>query len=336
MLFLKRASKRFSYPKGWKKDISKPKTYTKPEIPKQIIRYFIRSDLNSSKIQETMDLLNGNLKDELNEVLRQKFGDSCQVMNWGKDGFGIECKSKRKECKDFIQFIADKFIKKGSSDLQKLLTNTEEISKKRKYNGTPRFSPLDENPMEEKISSIASRIAQNPKLSPGVAFHLDEDGTWKAKPVPPEVRREAEYSGTLTIYGYKSVVFETPNGQSWAQRLDLSSESEEKEPEEEPEEQESEPEPDEPEESEPEESEPEESEPEESEPEESEPEESEPEPESEDGLEPEEESESEEATQLSFTLKKLSSEVFASKNPNPELISRDLRKIISILLTKKR
>lgn len=55
-------------------------------------------------------------------------------------------------------------------------------------------------------------------LSPGYGFHLQPDGQWDIKPIPPDVLSKATFSGYLTINGYKSTVFDMPNGDSWAQK----------------------------------------------------------------------------------------------------------------------
>jgi len=56
------------------------------------------------------------------------------------------------------------------------------------------------------------------KLQPGVAFRLQPDGQWKPEKIPPEVLKEAEFSGYLTIQGYRCTVFETPDKNQWAQK----------------------------------------------------------------------------------------------------------------------
>lgn len=57
-----------------------------------------------------------------------------------------------------------------------------------------------------------------PSLTPGVGFHLDQQGQWEVKEIPPEVLDGAEFSGYLTIHGYRASVFETPGGEQWAQK----------------------------------------------------------------------------------------------------------------------
>ena len=56
------------------------------------------------------------------------------------------------------------------------------------------------------------------KLQPGVAFRLQPDGQWKPEKLPPEVLKEAKFSGYLTIQGYRCSVFETPDKNQWAQK----------------------------------------------------------------------------------------------------------------------
>jgi hypothetical protein len=55
------------------------------------------------------------------------------------------------------------------------------------------------------------------KLTPGVGFHLQPDGSWVAEKIPPEVIENAIFSGYLTIEGYRSTVFNSDND-SWAQK----------------------------------------------------------------------------------------------------------------------
>lgn len=56
------------------------------------------------------------------------------------------------------------------------------------------------------------------KLTPGYGFHLLDDGSWKVEEIPSSVIYSAEESGTLRIEGVPSRVFETPDGDMWAQR----------------------------------------------------------------------------------------------------------------------
>lgn len=55
------------------------------------------------------------------------------------------------------------------------------------------------------------------RLTPGIGFHLQPDGTWAPEKIPDEVIDHAEFSGYLTINGYRSTVFDTEDG-SWAQK----------------------------------------------------------------------------------------------------------------------
>ena len=61
-------------------------------------------------------------------------------------------------------------------------------------------------------------VDEDVKLQPGVAFRLQPDGQWKPEKIPPEVLKEAVYSGYLTIQGYRCTVFETPDENQWAQK----------------------------------------------------------------------------------------------------------------------
>lgn len=61
-------------------------------------------------------------------------------------------------------------------------------------------------------------MAGEPSLQPGVGFHLEPSGSWKAKEIPPEVVKDAKFSGYLTIEGYRSTVFETKDKQQYAQK----------------------------------------------------------------------------------------------------------------------
>ncbi len=61
-------------------------------------------------------------------------------------------------------------------------------------------------------------MAAEPTLQPGAGFHLKPDGNWEVKDIPPKVLTEAKFSGYLTIEGYRSTVFETPDKEQWAQK----------------------------------------------------------------------------------------------------------------------
>lgn len=55
-------------------------------------------------------------------------------------------------------------------------------------------------------------------LQPGPAFRLNDSGTWDVKHVPKDVLDGATYSGHLVIQGYRCVVFDGPDGSTWAQK----------------------------------------------------------------------------------------------------------------------
>ena len=57
-----------------------------------------------------------------------------------------------------------------------------------------------------------------PELVPGPAFHLEGDGQWDVQDLPPDVLRKAKYTGEIKIDGYPAVVFETSDGDQWAQK----------------------------------------------------------------------------------------------------------------------
>lgn len=57
-----------------------------------------------------------------------------------------------------------------------------------------------------------------PELSPGPGFFLEGDGQWDVREIPPEVLESAEYFGEIEIEGFPSVVFTTPEMQTWAQK----------------------------------------------------------------------------------------------------------------------
>jgi len=70
----------------------------------------------------------------------------------------------------------------------------------------------------------AGAYAADPSLSKGTGFYLQPDGNWGIKEIPEKVVRESEFSGYLTIQGYKSAVFEMPDGSQWAQKATESEE----------------------------------------------------------------------------------------------------------------
>jgi hypothetical protein len=62
------------------------------------------------------------------------------------------------------------------------------------------------------------------RLSPGQAFKLQPDGKWEASDLPTSVIESARFSGYLTIQGRRCVVFETPDLDQWAQKINGTSE----------------------------------------------------------------------------------------------------------------
>lgn len=56
------------------------------------------------------------------------------------------------------------------------------------------------------------------KLSPGIGFHLTDQGEWVPEEIPQDVLDSATVSGHITIHGYRSTVFETPDKDQWAQK----------------------------------------------------------------------------------------------------------------------
>lgn len=60
------------------------------------------------------------------------------------------------------------------------------------------------------------------ELHHGFGFHLGPDGKWLVEQVPDFVVRTAKFSGYLTVLGYRSAVFETPEGEMWAQKVTVS------------------------------------------------------------------------------------------------------------------
>ena len=55
-------------------------------------------------------------------------------------------------------------------------------------------------------------------MTPGNGFHLGPDGQWKPEKIPEDVLKIAEFSGYLTIKGYRCSVFESKDLGSWAQK----------------------------------------------------------------------------------------------------------------------
>lgn len=56
------------------------------------------------------------------------------------------------------------------------------------------------------------------RLSPGNAFHLQPSGSWKVEKIPSSILESALPSAFLTIQGIRSTIFETPEGDQWAQK----------------------------------------------------------------------------------------------------------------------
>lgn len=69
--------------------------------------------------------------------------------------------------------------------------------------------------MCQRIRRAADEV---PKLVPGYGFHLEGDGAWDIQKIPPNVLRDAQYSGELTIKGFHCIVFDIPDGDTWAQK----------------------------------------------------------------------------------------------------------------------
>lgn len=59
---------------------------------------------------------------------------------------------------------------------------------------------------------------KTPELVPGPAFHLEGDGHWDVQELPHDVARGAKFTGEIKIDGYPAVVFETKDGDQWAQK----------------------------------------------------------------------------------------------------------------------
>lgn len=63
------------------------------------------------------------------------------------------------------------------------------------------------------------KSSELPKPAPGVAFHLEGDGHWDVQKIPDDVFKTLEFSGELSIRGFRCSVFETPDGDQWAQKV---------------------------------------------------------------------------------------------------------------------
>ena len=68
------------------------------------------------------------------------------------------------------------------------------------------------------MNKISAVYADEPRLSPGLGFHLKGDGEWEVRIIPPKAIDEAEFSGFLTIDGYECSVFDMPDNHQWAQK----------------------------------------------------------------------------------------------------------------------
>ena len=76
-------------------------------------------------------------------------------------------------------------------------------------------------PKEEPEEVLPDRSEDEPVLNPGVAFHLDESGLWSPEKVPDLVLKDAIYKDDMTILGYRCLVFETSEGDLWAQKINM-------------------------------------------------------------------------------------------------------------------
>lgn len=65
---------------------------------------------------------------------------------------------------------------------------------------------------------MASKPPSSARLSPGNAFRLQPSGSWKVEHIPSSVLESALPSSFLTIQGIRSTIFETPEGEQWAQK----------------------------------------------------------------------------------------------------------------------
>ncbi len=62
-------------------------------------------------------------------------------------------------------------------------------------------------------------MADTYRIQPGYGFVLNDEGTWDVAKVPDAVIRDSTYSGELNILGYSCLVFDTPDGSTWAQKI---------------------------------------------------------------------------------------------------------------------
>lgn len=75
-----------------------------------------------------------------------------------------------------------------------------------------------DGPVTASGIKVSGAYAKDPSLVSGLGFKLNEQGTWDVEQIPDEIVDESEFSGYLTIHGYKSAVFETADKQMWAQK----------------------------------------------------------------------------------------------------------------------
>lgn len=68
-------------------------------------------------------------------------------------------------------------------------------------------------------------MSASAKLTPGYGFHLEPNGQWKVRAIPEDVVDNAVESGHLTIQGFRSTVFEAPDGDQWAQKTTVTASS---------------------------------------------------------------------------------------------------------------
>jgi hypothetical protein len=68
-------------------------------------------------------------------------------------------------------------------------------------------------------SRTSGAYAEDPSLTKGMGFFLKDNGEWGVGNISEKVVRESEFSGYLTIYGYKSAVFEMPDKSQYAQKV---------------------------------------------------------------------------------------------------------------------
>lgn len=96
------------------------------------------------------------------------------------------------------------------------------IAKKFKVHWLNEHDPefWDDEDLEDEPNEpiMASSKLNGPSLEPGHAFRLNAEGQWDIMKVPPDVIKEAKFSGFLLIKGVESSVFEGPDGTQWAQK----------------------------------------------------------------------------------------------------------------------